>query len=176
MQNGLYACFSPKPLSGQCGNGLHINISIKSPGGQKDTEAFIAGILSHIREITAFLNPTEESYLRLGEQKAPRYLTWSSENRSQLIRIPAAKGEYKRFELRSPDPTANPYLAYALLIYAGLDGIRKQMPLCAPLDVNLFTADRSVTDPLETLPATLEEARSLARQSKFIQEFIPQIL
>ena len=176
MQNGLYACFSPKPLSGQCGNGLHINISIKSPGGQKDTDAFIAGILSHIREITAFLNPTEESYLRLGEQKAPRYLTWSSENRSQLIRIPAAKGEYKRFELRSPDPTANPYLAYALLIYAGLDGIRKQMPLCAPLDVNLFTADRSVTDPLETLPATLEEARSLARQSKFIQEFIPEIL
>lgn len=70
MQNGLYACFSPKPLSGQCGNGLHINISIKSPGGQKDTDAFIAGILSHIREITAFLNPTEESYLRLGEQKA----------------------------------------------------------------------------------------------------------
>lgn len=176
MQNGLYACFSPKPLNGQCGNGLHINISIKSPGGQKDTDAFIAGILSHIREITAFLNPTQESYLRLGEQKAPRYLTWSSENRSQLIRIPAAKGEYKRFELRSPDPTANPYLAYALLIYAGLDGIRKQMPLCAPLDVNLFTADRSVTDPLETLPATLEEARSLARQSKFIQEFIPEIL
>ena len=84
--------------------------------------------------------------------------------------------EKDRFELRSPDPTANPYLAYALLIYAGLDGIRKQMPLCAPLDVNLFTADRSVTNPLETLPATLEEARSLARQSKFIQEFIPEIL
>ena len=175
MQNGLYACFSPKPLSGQCGNGLHINISIKSPGGQKDTDAFIAGILSHIREI-GLLNPTEESISRLGEQKAPRYLTWSSENRSQLIRIPAAKGEYKRFELRSPDPTANPYLAYALLIYAGLDGIRKQMPLCAPFGRQSFTADRSVTDPLETLPATLEEARSLARQSKFIQEFIPQIL
>ncbi|MGI5959251.1 MAG: glutamine synthetase family protein [Massiliimalia sp.] len=176
MQNGLYACFSPKPIPGQSGNGLHINMSIQSPGGKADQDAFMAGILSHIREITAFLNPTEESYLRLGERKAPKYITWSSENRSQLIRIPAAKGEYVRFELRSPDPTTNPYLAYALLIYAGLDGIRKQMTLCPPLDMNLFTADKSITSTLETLPSNLEEALELARQSKLISDYMPELL
>ena len=176
MQNGLWACFSPKPLEGQSGNGLHINISISNPQGKAGSDAFMAGVLKHIREITAFLNPTEESYLRLGERKAPRYVTWSSENRSQLIRIPAAKGEYVRFELRSPDPTANPYLAYALLIYAGLDGMRSRTSLCPPLDVNLFTADKSVTKSLEALPSTLEEAVELAQQSPLIQKYMPDLL
>ncbi|PWM99729.1 glutamine synthetase family protein [Massilioclostridium coli] len=176
MQNGLYASFSPKPLKNQSGNGMHINISIKSPNGKKDSDAFMAGILKYIREISAYLNPTEESYLRLGEKKAPKYITWSSENRSQLIRIPAAKGEYVRFELRSPDPTTNPYIAYALLIYAGLDGIRKQIPLCEPLDQNLFIADQSVTDTLEKLPANLKEAIEQANQSSLIQQYIPDIL
>lgn len=176
MQNGLFASFSPKPLPRQSGNGMHINISIKSPGGREDTDAFMAGVLRRAREMTAFLNPTEESYLRLGERKAPKYVTWSSENRSQLIRIPAAKGEYVRFELRSPDPEANPYIAFALLIYAGLDGIRNRVPLPAPVDANLFTADAAVTDALETLPATLEEAKDLARASAFIREYLPEIL
>ena len=176
MQNGLYASFSPKPLKNQSGNGMHINISIKSPNGKKDSDAFMAGVLKYIREISAYLNPTEESYLRLGEKKAPKYITWSSENRSQLIRIPAAKGEYVRFELRSPDPTTNPYIAYALLIYAGLDGIRKQIPLCEPLDQNLFIADQSVTDTLEKLPANLKEAIEQANQSSLIQQYIPDIL
>ena len=176
MQNGLYACFSPKPLKEQSGNGMHINISIKSPNSQKDSDAFMAGILRYVREISAFLNPTEESYLRLGEKKAPKYITWSSENRSQLIRIPAAKGEYVRFELRSPDPTTNPYIAYALLIYAGLDGIRKQMPLCEPLDQNLFTADQSVTDSLKKLPSNLKEALEEANKSSLIHQYIPDIL
>ena len=176
MQNGLFASFSPKPLPRQSGNGMHINISIKSPGGREDTDAFMAGVLRRAREMTAFLNPTEESYLRLGERKAPKYVTWSSENRSQLIRIPAAKGEYVRFELRSPDPEANPYIAFALLIYAGLDGIRNRAPLPDPVDANLFTADAAVTDALETLPATLEEAKDLARASAFIREYLPEIL
>ena len=176
MQNGLAACFSPKPLPGQSGNGLHINMSIKSAGGLADRRAFMAGILEHIREITYFLNPTEESYLRLGERKAPEYVTWSSENRSQLIRVPAAKGPYVRFELRSPDPAANPYIAYALLIYAGLDGIRRQLSLPEPVNLNLFTADRSVTEKLERLPSSLEEARGLALQSPFIRQYMPEIL
>ena len=176
MQNGLFASFSPKPLPRQSGNGMHINISIKSPGGREDTDAFMAGVLRRAREMTAFLNPTEESYLRLGERKAPKYVTWTSENRSQLIRIPAAKGEYVRFELRSPDPEANPYIAFALLIYAGLDGIRNRAPLPDPVDANLFTADAAVTDALETLPATLEEAKDLARASAFIREYLPEIL
>ena len=176
MQNGLCASFSPKPLERKSGNGLHINISLKGVHNKKDTDAFMAGILTHVREISAFLNPTEESYLRLGERKAPRYITWSPENRSQLIRIPAAKGKYERFELRSPDPSANPYLAYALLIYAGLDGIQKQMKLCEPVNLNLFTADKSVTDALETLPSTLSEAWELAQHSQLILQYMPEIL
>ena len=176
MQNGLYACFSPKPLEEESGSGLHINISIKSNGEKTEKDAFIAGILHHIKEITAFLNPTEESYLRLGERKAPKYITWSHENRSQLIRIPAAYGEYERFELRSPDPCANPYIAYALLIYAGIDGIKSGMRLCDPLDINLFTADSSVTDRLDTLPASLSEALRLAKKSELINKYLPCIL
>lgn len=134
----------------------------------------MAGVLAHVREITAFLNPTEASYQRLGEKKAPRYITWSPENRSQLIRIPAAKGEYRRIELRSPDPTANPYLAYALLIYAGLDGIRRGLAAPAPVNENLYTAPESVTSSLEMLPKTLAEAREIARNSAFVQAILPK--
>ena len=123
-RNGLFADFSPKPLMHESGNGLHINVSIKSDDGRDLTDSFMAGILDHAVEMTAFLNPVKESYKRVGEKKAPKYVTWSPENRSQLIRIPAVKSsDKKRIELRSPDPCANPYIAYALIIYAGLDGI-----------------------------------------------------
>ena len=176
MQSGLSACFSPKPLPDQSGNGLHINMSLQGAKDQRQRDAFMAGILRHVREITAFLNPTEESYLRLGEKKAPRYVTWSPENRSQLIRIPAARGDAVRFELRSPDPGANPYIAYALLIYAGLEGIRTESSLCRPVNVNLFTAGPEVTDSLETLPASLPEALELARRSPLVARYMPEIL
>ena len=176
MQSGLSACFSPKPLPDQSGNGLHINMSLQGARDQRQRDAFMAGILRHVREITAFLNPTEESYLRLGEKKAPRYVTWSPENRSQLIRIPAARGDAVRFELRSPDPGANPYIAYALLIYAGLEGIRTESSLCPPVNVNLFTAGPEVTDPLEALPASLPEALELARRSPLVARYMPEIL
>ena len=176
MQSGLSACFSPKPLPDQSGNGLHINMSLQGTKDQRQRDAFMAGILRHVREITAFLNPTEESYLRLGEKKAPRYVTWSPENRSQLIRIPAARGDAVRFELRSPDPGANPYIAYALLIYAGLEGIRTESSLCPPVNVNLFTAGPEVTDSLETLPASLPEALELARRSPLVARYMPEIL
>ena len=176
MQSGLSACFSPKPLPDQSGNGLHINMSLQGAKDQRQRDAFMAGILRHVREITAFLNPTEESYLRLGEKKAPRYVTWSPENRSQLIRIPAARGDAVRFELRSPDPGANPYIAYALLIYAGLEGIRTESSLCPPVNVNLFTAGPEVTDSLETLPASLPEALELARRSPLVARYMPEIL
>lgn len=172
QRNGLIADFSPKPLEGKSGNGLHINMSVKCSDGVDRSSAFMAGILNHIKEITAFLNPTEESYKRLGENKAPKYITWSPENRSQLIRIPAAKGEYKRIELRSPDPTANPYIAYALLIYAGLDGIEKNMIPDDPMNVDLFRADKSVTDGLDTLPASFSEALKIADNSEFIRNIL----
>lgn len=172
QRNGLYADFSPKPLMGESGNGMHINMSVKSRDNIDYTGFFMAGILSHIKEMTAFLNPTEESYKRLGEKKAPKYITWSPENRSQLIRIPAAKGEYQRIELRSPDPTANPYLAYALLIYAGLDGIRKKLTVPKEVNMNLYKVDEGDADGLESLPSTLGEALNEAAGSEFIRDVL----
>ncbi|MBR3400955.1 MAG: glutamine synthetase, partial [Parasporobacterium sp.] len=141
---GLAADFSPKPLEGCPGNGFHINISVNGNDSSELFRQMMAGILEHIREMTLFLNPMKESYQRFGFHKAPKYISWSSENRSQLIRIPAAFGEYRRCELRSPDPCANPYLAYALLIYAGIDGIRNKLALPDPADLNLFTAGPEV--------------------------------
>ena len=176
MHNGLYADFSPKPLDGESGNGMHVNISLKSTDGIDHTPEFMAGIMAHIREMTAFFNNRPESYLRLGEMKAPKYVTWSPENRSQLIRIPAAKGEYQRVELRSPDPCANPYIAYAMLIYAGLDGIEKKMKCPDPVNLNLYTADSQITDRLEKLPSSLDEAMELARTSEFIKSILPEKL
>ena len=173
LRNGLYADFSPKPLTGEAGNGMHINMSVKCQDGTDRSEAFLAGVLAHVREITALLNPVEDSYRRLGEHKAPRYITWSPENRSQLIRIPAAQGEYRRIELRSPDPMANPYLAYALLIHAGLDGIRAGLSAPLPVNENLYTAPESLTSQLERLPDSLEEARKIARSSRFVASVLP---
>ena len=153
---------------------MHINISVKDKNGSDPTPAFMAGIMARISEMTAFLNPCENSYERLGEKKAPKYITWSHENRSQLVRIPAAKGEYKRIELRSPDPTANPYIAFALLIYAGLEGIEKKLSVPEAVNDNLFTASKDVTEKLKMLPQSLEEAKRIARESEFIRKYLPQ--
>ena len=172
--NGLYADFSPKPLMNESGNGLHINMSVRSNDGNDYSKMYMAGIMEHIREMTAFLNPCEESYKRLGEKKAPKYITWSHQNRSQLIRIPAAEGEYKRIELRSPDPMTNPYIAFTLLIYAGLDGIERRLELPDAVDLNLYTADREITKHLEVLPSSLEEAAAIARKSDFINKYLPK--
>ncbi|PWM53315.1 MAG: type I glutamate--ammonia ligase [Clostridiales bacterium] len=173
MRNGLYADFSPKPMADDSGNGMHINMSIKSDDGKDYTEQFMAGIMTHIGEMTVFLNPVEESYHRLGEKKAPKYITWSKENRSQLIRIPAAKGEFKRIELRSPDPEANPYIAYTLLIHAGLDGIKRNLTLPEAMDIDLFNASEEVLKDLTSLPQSLEEAWEKAVTSEFIREILP---
>lgn len=173
MSNGLQADFTPKPLREEAGNGMHINMSLHDD--QQDLqEEFMAGILEHIREMTLFLNPHKDSFLRLGEKKAPRYISWSYENRSQLIRIPAVKGSRRRIELRSPDPTANPYLCYALLIYAGLDGIRRKLKAPKPLDVNLYTADDALLSSLQQLPLSHEEAWQAANSSLFIHSLLPQ--
>ncbi len=172
-RNGLAADFSPKPLPDEPGNGMHINLSVK--GGEKDMlPGVIAGIMARIEEITAFLNPTEASYLRLGSRKAPGYISWSSENRSQLIRIPAAPAELHRAELRSADPTANPYIAFALLMHAGLDGIEAALPLPPSADINLFTAPEETLRGYRRLPATLQEANRIARQSAFVRRCLPE--
>ena len=171
-RNGLTADFSPKPLENLPGNGFHINVSVKPNRDERVFSSMIAGILHHAGEMTAFLNPLDDSYRRLGSHKAPRYVSWSRENRSQLVRIPAAEGEYRRAELRSPDPAANPYLAFALLIYAGLEGIRNQMPLSNPSDFNLFKANEETLASLEKLPESLEQARRKAKTSMFIREHV----
>ncbi len=173
-RSGLCADFSPKPLAEQAGNGMHINISAKSATGRDVMPQVIAGILAHIREMTLFFNTVEASYRRFGAKKAPRYITWSSENRSQLIRIPAAQGEYRRAELRSPDPLCNPYLAFALLIWAGLDGVERALTLPPAADVNLYTAEESLREGFASLPGTLDEARAAAAGSDFIAGCLPR--
>ena len=176
-QNGLCASFSPKPLPDRDGSGMHINISARG-SGQDNLPAgviagVIAGVLDKAAEITLFLNPCEESYRRLGHDKAPRYVTWSEENRSQLIRIPAAVGENRRAELRSADSAANPYLAYALLIYAGLHGIENGLVLPPASDLNLYTAPAETLKTLRTLPGSLKEAAALAEASAFVKAHLP---
>lgn len=174
LRNGLAADFSPKPLRSEPGNGMHINLSARSSTGEDIMPQVIAGILSHIADMTAFLNTTPASYQRFGSYKAPRYISWSSENRSQLIRIPAAEGEYRRAELRSPDPICNPYIAYTLLIYAGLDGIRRRAELPASADINFYTASEEIRSQYKTLPATLADAKAAAKTSEFIASSLPR--
>ncbi len=173
MGNGLYADFSPKPIREQAGSGMHVNMSVCSDDGKDYTDEFMSGIMAHVREMTLFLNPCENSYERLGERKAPGYITWSPQNRSQLIRIPASGSGQKRIELRSPDPMANPYLAYALLIYAGMDGIEKKMPVPEPMNINLYKADPETVSGLAKLPQNFGEAYDAARNSRFIREILP---
>ena len=172
-RNGLCADFTPKPLPGSAGSGLHINMSVKGEVDGFDPLPYvIAGVLDKIYDMTAFLNPCEASYARLGSFKAPRYISWSSENRSQLIRIPAAEGEFKRAELRSADPMANPYIAYALLIHAGLHGIKNRLILPEPADMNLYTAPPEVLSAYRRLPASLSEAAAAAEASEFIAKHL----
>lgn len=175
-RNGLVADFGPKPLEDAPGNGCHINMSVKSKDGADVLPETIAGILANVRCMTAFLNPTEDSYRRFGGHKAPKYISWSSENRSQLVRIPAAEGEYRRAELRSPDPLSNPYLAYALMIYAGLQGIERKLALPMVADFNLYQASDETLAGFEKLPESLDEARRAARESEFIRNHVPKAI
>lgn len=171
-RNGLHADFSPKPLPDEPGNGFHVNWSVKPDDGKKQ-ESMIAGVLDKIVPMTVFFNPVEASYERLGQRKAPRFVSWSRENRSQLVRIPAAQKEYRRAELRSPDPAANPYIALTLMIRAGLYGAEKGLSLPAPVDLNLFRADRATTDALTRLPDTLEKAKAAAKNDEWLKTMLP---
>ncbi|MDE5893797.1 MAG: glutamine synthetase, partial [Acetatifactor sp.] len=149
------------------------NISVNTGDASAPLDQVIAGILAKIQDMTVFLNPTENSYERFGCNKAPKYISWSAENRSQLIRIPALVGGNRRAELRSPDPAANPYLAFALIIHAGLDGIMSGRELPEAVDYNLYSADPSILSRLSQLPKDLESARQAACNSLFIQNCIP---
>jgi glutamine synthetase len=199
--NGLFASFMPKPLSEHSGSGFHINFSLVKDGnnifqgfGLTDTEhkelgiiaplpeegqaaeAFVAGILKHIREITAFLNPLTNSYARFGRCSAPGYVSWGRQNRSQLIRIPAAFDQDSRFELRSPDPACHPYIALHLIMQAGLAGIKQQLSLPEPIQKNLLADSVATELNLEPLPNDLQAAIELAQNSSFIKAVLPKVL
>ena len=182
-RNGLYASFMPKPIADAAGNGLHINLSLLQNSknifktapvgeGSKVTDSFLAGIMAKTPEMTLFLNPLANSYVRFGAYEAPKYVSWSHQNRSQLVRIPAATGDKVRMELRSPDPSINPYLAFALIMSAGLEGIEKELPLPPAVNCNLYSADASVTDTLTALPTGMDEAIELAEHSVFIKSVL----
>lgn len=172
-RNGLCADFSAKPLENEPGNGFHINMSVKPSDASENLCYMIAGVLDKVEEMTAFLNPTENSYKRFGQIKAPGYISWSGENRSQLIRIPAAVGEYRRAELRSPDPTANPYLAFTLIIYAGLYGLQNKLDMPNAANINLYKADAETLAKYKKLPTDLSSACKIAAASDFIKAHVP---
>ena len=175
QRNGMWADFSPKPIAGKPGNGMHINMSVKSKASDEDLiPRLVAGVLKNISDMTLFLNPTEDSYKRLGEQKAPRYISWAPENRSQLIRIPAASGPFERMELRSPDPQANPYLAFALMIYAALDGINNGLVPPEPSSLDMSSDNAAALAGYQTLPQRHGDAVSCAVNSEFIAAHLPK--
>ena len=176
--NGLAASFDPKPLDGESGNGLHVNISLQKDGEnifserggmREDARNFIAGVMNRAAEIAAFTNPLPQSYDRLGSCEAPKYITWSRGNRSQLIRVPYADEEGRRIELRSPDPSSNPYLVFALIIEAGLEGIREYMPLEEACDKNMFEVEEG---GYPSLPADISHAAKLAKDSEFVKRVL----
>ena len=173
-RNGLCADFSPKPLPDSPGSGFHINMSVKAEDGQDYLPQVVAGVLDKVSDMTVFLNPVAESYTRFGGHKAPKYISWSRENRSQLVRIPAAVGEYRRAELRSPDPAANPYLAFALMIQAGLLGMEQNLELPAAADLNLYQADGESLSRFQSLPQDRVAAVTAARSSEFIAQAVPE--
>ena len=184
-RHGLCATFMPKPKFGVCGSGMHMNMSLTKDGknvfadesdplGLSETAYyFIAGIMEHMKEMTAITNPLVNSYKRLVPgYEAPIYIAWSAKNRSPLIRIPSARGAGTRVELRCPDPTANPYLAMAVCLRAGLDGIKRKLQVPPSVDTNIFelTREEKKARHIHSLPANLREAVLAMQESDFMRE------
>lgn len=185
QKHGLYATFMPKPIQGINGSGMHINMSLEKDGknvfidendelGLSETAySFMAGLMKHIKGITAVTNPLINSYKRLvPDYEAPVYIAWSSRNRSPLIRVPAPRGNRTRIELRSPDPSANPYLALACLLMAGLDGIKNNMKAPDSVEKNIFDMSTEERESLgiESLPTSLEDAVKHMKNSDIVKK------
>ncbi len=171
-RNGLFASFRPRPIKNNAGSGMHI---IVIPEGKDSScyESFTAGIMKHISEITAFLNPTVDSYERLNGERSPRYIARSEKYRSQLIRMSKVQGHRKFIKLRSPDANTNPYLAYALIIYAGLEGVLNSLVPPDIIEENLYFCDKSILDKIETLPKSFNDAAILMKNSSFVNSILP---
>ncbi|MBE7708819.1 MAG: type I glutamate--ammonia ligase [Cyanobacteria bacterium SIG32] len=184
-QHNLHATFMPKPIYGINGSGMHCNVSLFKDGKNafydenaeyqlSDEAKFaIGGMLKHVKSITAITNPTVNSYKRLVPgYEAPVYLAWSLANRSALLRVPAKRGSSTRVELRSPDPACNPYLAFAAILEACMDGIRNKIDPPAPVESNIYklTSKERKKQRIDALPGSLSEAlehldRSLVAQA-----------
>lgn len=187
-RHGLYATFMPKPKYGTSGSGMHINMSLATKDGKnifadangklglsEDAYHFIAGIMEHMNGMTAITNPLVNSYKRLVPgYEAPVYIAWSATNRSPLIRIPASRGNETRVELRSPDPAANPYLALATCLAAGLDGIKRKLVAPESVDCNIFemTDEQRKEVGIESLPENLHEAVNYMKKDQFVTEVL----
>lgn len=184
-RHGLHATFMPKPRYGMNGSGMHINMSLSKDGrnifsDEKDKlglslEAyyFIGGIMKHMKAMTAITNPLVNSYKRLVPgYEAPAYISWSATNRSPLIRIPASRGTGTRMELRCPDPSANPYLALAVCLRAGLDGIKNRIlpPASVDRDIYGMSAQERRERGIEEIPGTLMEAIRYMEADDFVKE------
>lgn len=183
-RHGIYATFMPKPKHGINGSGMHINMSLSKDGKNifqdesdelglsKEAYYFIGGIMKHMRGMTTITNPLVNSYKRLVPgYEAPVYIAWSATNRSPLIRIPAQRGENTRIELRCPDPSSNPYLALAVCLASGLDGIKNKIEPPASISCNIFnmTEQEMIDARIEALPGSLGEAVEALEQDAFIQ-------
>lgn len=186
-RHGLFASFMPKPLYGVAGSGMHTNMSLtkkgknifNDPKGEnglsKEAYYFIAGIMKHVKGITAIANPLVNSYKRLVPgHEAPVYIAWSATNRSPLIRIPASRGAGTRVELRSPDPAANPYLLLALCLAAGLDGIKNKIEPPKAVNSNIFELSEKEMKKakIESLPSSLHQAIKEMEADPFIREVL----
>lgn len=184
---GLHATFMPKPIFGINGSGMHTNVSLFKNGKNafydgkdslqlsQDAYWFMGGIIKNIRAITALTNPLVNSYKRIvPDYEAPVYIAWSTSNRSPLIRIPAARGESTRVELRSPDPSCNPYLALAAILFAGLDGIENKLQPSPPTNKNIFrmTKEEREKEGIASLPANLQEAINEMEKSILMRELL----
>ncbi len=173
-RNGAFACFDPKPLENRPGNGLHIlmanykgDVNLQETD-KEFTESFMAGIYNRIKDITLFLNCRRDSYNRFGLSEAPKYITWSSQNNSRLFRAPEINGKRKHFILRSPDSCCNPYMASAIIIQAGIAGVKNKEKLPEATDVNFRFLNKDNSANLERLPESIEEAIEMASNSDFI--------
>ncbi len=183
-KHGLHATFMPKPLFGVNGSGMHFNLSLFQGDKNafwdegsdlqlsKTARNFMAGVLKHVQGFTAVTNPTVNSYKRLVPgYEAPCYVAWSAQNRSPLIRIPASRGLSTRIELRSVDPSANPYLAMAVILAAGLDGVKNELEPPAPVDRNIYVMNgvERKQHGIENLPASLDAALVALEEDEVIK-------
>ncbi len=188
-RHGLHATFMPKPKTQAKGSGMHINMAMYKDGKDmfkgddqglsKEAKSFIAGILEHAKGMSLITNPIVNSYKRLVPgYEAPVYIGWSKENLSPLIRIPTVKNGTRKIELRSPDCAANPYLALAVVLAAGLDGIRRNLEAPESINMDLRAVSENVIEELQidTLPSTLGEAIEAFEADGYITEILGEHL